>query len=461
MKKMTSVLIALFLSVVSGRAQVPDLLWTRLFGEGEIDFAERILLNSDGTFVVVGTTNSFNAARADAWLSKFDAAGNNVWTNGLGGDRDEAAYGVVASGDGGYVLSGYTESIGPNGFNACGIRTNSVGDSIWMRAFGGGGDEIFMDVCAAHDGGFVFAGWTTSFGAGNRDVYVVKTNSAGVQQWTRTFGTANHETAYALEPTPDGGYLIAGVQSPPAFLGIWDNYYVKIDVNGNLIWSRVRNYPTVEDAKELVVLPDGSFAVLGSTFSAEGYDFYMERCAANGDTLWTHTYSRPGTQLGEGIDVLADGGFILSGWGADSTEPHHLHVVRTNSAGEELWYTRFQNGDGFLGNDLSLDVKQTADGGFLSAGWSNSFGPEPDMLLMKWAADAPLVTPLELVIGVSGANVQLSWTGNPASTYHVYSSSVLPVNPGTLIGTVVGTSFVLPPPQPGAVQYFAVRQFVP
>ena len=113
--------------------------------------------------------------------------------------------------DGGYIIGGYTGSFGAGSNDFYLLRTNNTGDTLWTKTFGGTGDDGGYSVQATADGGFIVVGITSSFGAGEYDVYLIKTDTNGDTLWTKTYGDNGSEYGYSVNQTADGGYIITGV----------------------------------------------------------------------------------------------------------------------------------------------------------------------------------------------------------------------------------------------------------
>jgi hypothetical protein len=114
----------------------------------------------------------------DAWLVKTDASGNTQWNHTYGGTNDDYAFAMVQTSDGGYALAGETLSFGTNAHSWL-VKTDASGNMQWNKTYGGTNDDWAMALIQASDGGYALAGWTHSFGAGQEDFWLVKTDSSG------------------------------------------------------------------------------------------------------------------------------------------------------------------------------------------------------------------------------------------------------------------------------------------
>jgi hypothetical protein len=185
--------------------------WSKNFGGGDGDCGYSVQQDNDGGYVVLGYTFNYGAGATDIWLIKTDASGNKVWDKTYGGSSGDAGLDLKHTSDGGYIIVGQTNSFGSGGSDAWLLKTDSSGTKQWDKTFGGSGDETGFSIDLTNDGGYVFAGWTTSFGSGGNDIYVVKTDSNGNEVWHQTYGGSGDEFGLAIQATTDGGYIVAGL----------------------------------------------------------------------------------------------------------------------------------------------------------------------------------------------------------------------------------------------------------
>jgi hypothetical protein len=216
--------------------------WTKTIGGSSDDEAYSIIQSSDGGYVVAGWTWSFGAGNYDIYVVKLDSSGNVQWTKTIGGSSDDRAYSIIQSSDGGYVVAGWTLSFGAGNYDMYVVKLDSGGNVQWTKTIGGSSDDRAYSIIQSSDGGYVVAGWTLSFGAGNYDIYVVKLDSGGNVQWTKTIGGSSDDRAYSIIQSSDGGYVVAG-RTRSFGAGSYDFYVVKMDANGNVCFSQnITNY---------------------------------------------------------------------------------------------------------------------------------------------------------------------------------------------------------------------------
>ncbi len=186
---------------------------------------------SEGGYALAGDTSSFGAGDMDFWLVKTDSDGNEQWNQTYGGADLDSANSMIQTGDGGYAIAGHTSSFGGGGPDFWLVKTDSNGNMHWNQTYGGTNYDFAYSVVQTGDGGYAIAGHTESFGVGAYDLWLVKTDSDGNEEWNQTYGGTDSDSAYSMVQTSSGGYAIAG--STNSFgAGDMDFWLVKTDSNG-------------------------------------------------------------------------------------------------------------------------------------------------------------------------------------------------------------------------------------
>ena len=206
-------------------------IWTKYLGGTLGDYGTSVMQTSDSGYIVAGYTNSYGAGESDVYLIKADENGDTVWTKTYGGASIDQGNSVAQTSDGGYIIAGTTESYGSGG-DVYLIRADENGDTVWTKTYGGVNNDQGNSVAQTTDGGYIVAGYTNSYGAGESDVYLVKTDENGDTIWTRTYGGVNNDQGNSVAQTIDGGYILAGTTNSYGVGG--DVYLIKTDENGNV-----------------------------------------------------------------------------------------------------------------------------------------------------------------------------------------------------------------------------------
>jgi hypothetical protein len=261
-----------------------NLQWTKTIGGKYHDLGHSIIQTSDGGYAIAGSTISFGAGWEDVYVVKLDANGNLQWTKTIGGPVGDWGHSIIQTSDGGYAITGYTESFGAGEKDIYVVKLDANGNLQWTKTIGGENDDKGYSLIQTSDGGYAIAGYTSSFGAGRDDIYVVKLDAKGNLQWTKTIGREYRDRGSSLIQTSDGGYAIAGYTE--SFGAGWnDVYVVKLDVNGNLQWSKTIGGKNNDWGRSLIQTSDGGYAIAGYTYSfgAGESDVYVVKLDKNGD----------------------------------------------------------------------------------------------------------------------------------------------------------------------------------
>jgi len=210
-----------------------NLQWTKTIGGPGNEIGFSLIQTSDGGYVLAGTTESFGVGGSDVYIVKLDANGNLQWTKTIGRPGNEIGFCLIQTSDSGYVIAGSTTSFGIGGVDVYVVKLNANGNLQWTTTIGGKEEDVGVSLIQTSDGGYAIAGSTKSFGAGEWDVYVVKLNANGKPQWTKTIGTKNEKfIKSSIIQTSDGSYVFAGTTRSFG-AGGRDVYVVKLDKNGD------------------------------------------------------------------------------------------------------------------------------------------------------------------------------------------------------------------------------------
>lgn len=168
-------ILAIIYFITLSFAQPPDTLWMRTYGGADWDEGHSVQQTTDNGYIIAGYTCSFGAGGADVYLIKIDANGDSIWTRTYGGTADDGGWSVQQTSDGGYIITGVTNSFGAGADDVYLIKTNANGDTLWTKTYGEADDDLSYSVQQTADGGYIVAGSTWSFGVGTYDVYLIKT----------------------------------------------------------------------------------------------------------------------------------------------------------------------------------------------------------------------------------------------------------------------------------------------
>ena len=249
-----------------------DTLWTRTYGGSATDYVHSMQSTSDDGYIVLAHTLSYGKGSLDFYLLKLDENGDTLWTRTYGDTGSDWGGFVQQTSDDGYIMTGDTYSFGdPNG-DIYLIKTNISGDTLWTRTYGGADYDRAYHVLQTTDGGFMVSGITQSLGAADYNGYLIRTNTSGDTLWTKVIGGMQTSSLYWCEQISDGNYVAAG-----SIRGIGvetvDAYIIKFDDDGNILWTRNFGGAEHDMASCVKETKDGGLIIVGRTKSfAVGQD---------------------------------------------------------------------------------------------------------------------------------------------------------------------------------------------
>ena len=257
-----------------------DTLWTKTYGGDNQEFASGGIQTSDGGFIITGSANSFGAGGDDVYVVKTDANGNELWSKTYGTDQMDYGNDIQECSDGGFIIAGTV-----NGYqDGYLIRTDANGDTLWTHVYGGPLTDEFFSVKQTDDNGFIVTGKNMSEGAGDYDVWLLKTDALGREEWSKYYGGEQKDQGFSVSITNDGNYFIAGYTESFAHADEdSDMYWLKVDENGDTLWTR--SFGGMADDGGLcgIETNDGGLAACGYFYlSGEMLNFYLVKMTGDG-----------------------------------------------------------------------------------------------------------------------------------------------------------------------------------
>jgi len=362
----------LYLSTGEAPHTAPALTWARAYGGKGDEEARAIQPTFDGGYIVAGSTLPPGADTEDLWLIRLDPSGNILWQKAYGGKGGEEAESIQQTTYGGFLVSGFTSSFGAGSLDAWVLTLDAKGNIIRQRAYGGKEAEVAHSIVQTSDGDFLVAGSTSSFGAGSFDAWALKLDEQGKTLRQFTLGGTRWDDASSIRPTPDGGYVMAGLTESSG-AGSTDVWLLKLNSKGMLEWQKTYGGSQADWANAIQPLPDGGFILAGSTrsFGSGSEDLWLIRLDPSGNILWQKAYGGRESDGAYSIHLTADGGFITAGetrsFGAGSLD---AWVLKLDASGNLLWQKTY----GGSASDWAYSIQPTFDGGYIVAGSTRSFG---------------------------------------------------------------------------------------
>ena len=313
-----------------------EIEWQKAYGGYSYDSGHSIQQTSDGGYILIGDTASFGGFQ-DICVLKLSSAGNIEWQKAYGGNSYSSGHSIQQTSDGGYILIGDTFSYGAGSYyDICVLKLSSTGEIEWQKAYGGNSHYYGSSIQQTNDGRYILIGDTFSFGAGGQDILVLKLSSTGEIEWQRIYGGNYYDSGSSIQQTSDGGYILIG-DTLSFGAGEKDIFVLKLSSNGEIIPSChcvgisnatiTNSYaypqntainPQNTNTVPLVtnVSPQDSDAVVNTICSTQ--KFILTISASSGGTTnpASDTYN-----CYEGMEVtisaLPDSGYAFSGWSGD------------------------------------------------------------------------------------------------------------------------------------------------
>lgn len=332
-----------------------------------------------GIFLVSPTMSSLDL--------KTGSIMDDGWDITFGGMHSDTGECVFQTNDGGFLVLGNTQSYGSGGYDIWLIKTDETGNKIWDKIIGGKNFDTGRFAQQTSDNGFVIVGNTNSYGNVDReDVWLVKTDENGNEQWNKTYGGIYTDNAFSVDQTTDSGYVIIGqTWSWSNDHEIADAWLIRTDSNGNEIWNKTYGGDAGEGGFSGQQTNDLGFIMVGSTssYADEHIDVWLVKTNGNGDELWNKTFSITENDVGWSVQQTEDNGYIITGFTAESTSIYgDVILIKTDESGKKQWIKTYGGDKGETG----YFVSQTSDGGFIVTGQTYTYGSskyDADLWLLK------------------------------------------------------------------------------
>ena len=356
--------------------------WAASYGGTGTDLASSIQQTADGGYIVAGSTRSFGEGNYDVWVIKLDSNGAITWQKTYGGADYDHANSIQQTADGGYIVAGETTSFGTGERDVWVIKLDSNGAITWQKTYGGVEDDTVTSIQQTQDGGYVVAGYTYSFGTGTCDGWVLKLDGDGNVTWQKTYGGTNVDWIYSIRQTADGGYIVAG-ETESFGAGDYDGWILKLDRDGNVTWQKTYGAGGPQSTFSVQQTQDNGYIVAGGAYaSATGStDAWVMKLDSTGAITWQKTYGGIGYDYPYSIQQTQDGGYIVGGE-AYSFGPgnYSIWLIKLDASGAITWQKTY----GGAGGQRTQSIKQTQDGGYIIAGWHQaSIGSNSDAFILK------------------------------------------------------------------------------
>jgi hypothetical protein len=354
--------------------------WTRTYGGTELDDARAVRQTPDGGYIIAGFTKSFSQGETDAYLLRVNSAGDTLWTRSMGGTGADYAEDAQPTADGGCIVAGEFDA---GNRQIWLFKMDADGNPQWDIFKGYGNcDELGSSVQPTSDGGYIVAGKTQDHGYD--DAWLVKTDAAGATQWYADKGYDDYtDYATCVRQTADGGYIFTGMTC--RYDGDGDIWLVKLGADGGNAWLTYFPINDGDCGRAVQQTTDGGY-IVGATIGPVGNEqLCLVKTDGNGGQQWTRSYGGTSAEYCSFAQQTTDGGYIVGGSTLSSgAGQSDFFLVKTDVSGNVLWQKTY----GGPGYEWCYSAQQTADGGYILAGATNSYGAGSyDVFLVKTDAE--------------------------------------------------------------------------
>lgn len=348
------------------------------WGGSDDDNASGVIQTKDGGFIATGNTQSYSSGDKDVFFAKYSEDGNVVWVKTWGGNGNDSPNSIIQTNDGDIMIAGQTESYG-NGSESLLAKFTINGDLLWVKTWGGNGNDYASSLIQNGSGDIIVSGLTSEY-ENNGDAFIAEFNESGSLSWEKTWGIGDDDdSAMSVIQTSDGGYAVSGD---------WSDYcstLVKLTSNGDISWMKLWGYGGGRSykANSLIQTTSDNYVVITRS---NGYDsddaIFITSFLPNGDLFWDKSYSSVSDDTASSIVESINGGFIIGGKNSSKA-----FVAEFQQDGELDWTSSL----GGINEEGVNSIIKTRDGGYMSIVSSDSYGVDTgtdvDTLLVKYSSD--------------------------------------------------------------------------
>ena len=328
---------------------------------------------------------------------------DTLWTKTIGGTSSEYGSSIQQTSDGGYIISGRTYSYGAGNTDAWLIKTDELGNVDWFQTYGDTGPDQANCVKQTLDGGYIITGSKYNFDELDSDLWLIKTDENGNIEWEHTYGGTDYDSGWSVIQTSDENYLVAGSTTDNFYTDSPLGWVLKTDAQGNELWNKIfGTYFTSEGFKSIEETLDGGFILAGGkpyyTFSPP--EAWLVKIDEEGNQEWEGYFGDEGYDHFSSVIQTTDGGYIMSG-SLDSAPfgagHYRAWLVKTNSYGNFEWEQTYGDSDEY---NAGISAMQTLDEGYFLSGWVENLGSQKDIFLLKTDSSGNI----QAVVDVGGNN---------------------------------------------------------
>ncbi|MBK9283596.1 MAG: T9SS type A sorting domain-containing protein [Sphingobacteriaceae bacterium] len=368
-------------------AQPPSHFHTKLGGNG-IDIGYGVLQTLEGNYIITGSTTFYGAGNSDVVLTKIDSMGVTLWSKTLGGFNNDVAKAIIQLPDSGFIITGFTNSYGNGGYDALIIRTDKLGNQLWLKTYGGLDWDFAYDIIKSADGNFIICGKTSSEGKGKYDAFAIKYDINGMLIWKKLFGgVENDEFKGAYTKNGNEIFLAGSTESYGEING--DMILFKLNTNGDSLMRIIYGGPEKDFANDITLdkLNDIYLAGGSESFTNGKLDALLVKFSPTGNYI-NKTNDGTATRDEEFFKIVpsqSNFGDIVVIFAKDENQGTAVDFT-TFALGADLFFvTGGNNGSfGYLDDEEPFDMCPTRDKGYAQVGYTKSLNAlDKDILFVK------------------------------------------------------------------------------
>ncbi len=317
-------------------------IWGKGLGGSSCDDPFELIVQPGQRYVLVGATNTYGAGNYDAFVIVTDTQGTQLWSKTYGGNNEDRFLGGVRPSIGGYIFVGYTQSYSASQ-DVYVVRTNDNGDTIWVRTYGHDiGNDRGVEIIEITPNRYLIVGFTSSWGQGYNDFLAIMIDSLGQQVWMYAYGTTGDEYASDVIKIAPDRVLILGSGWGGGTVGSWDFILLELDTSGNIAVNATSYGTNVADHThyfnhaDFIQTSDGGFLLPGLTYSSAGfgsYDALAIKLDASRAVQWARVYGGGGAD--EITDVVegANGYYLAGRTNSMGSGGYDIYLIKTDANG--------------------------------------------------------------------------------------------------------------------------------
>jgi len=396
MKKLFVLILVMLTSCIACKINHDSQYWAKTFGGDEKDYAEFTKQTSDGGYIVTGYTESFGAGDPDFWILKLQSNGDVTWQKTYGDSDWDISNAIIETSDISYIVVGMTQSFGAGGFDVWILNLDQNGNILWQRTYGGSSSDWAYSVQQTSDGEYIIGGYTSSFGIGKIDLWILKITDTGNISWQKTYGGSEDDFISSVQQSSDEGYIVTGYTKSFGAEAS-DIWVLKLESNGDVSWQKTYGRRDYEDFNSSIQeTSDGGYILTGYTYLnslGEGH-IWVSKFNSNGAVMWEKTYEGNDKDYPYSIQQTFDAtgndtGYIIASHttanDTRATTPCDISLLKLGTTGNISWQKTYRLG---IWSNPSY-VQQSTDGGYIITGYTQSFSGEALILKVDNNGDIP------------------------------------------------------------------------